>query len=122
MAFSPHPEPGVFKYNFALETHPFARNTKPDRINGGVASNKPFFFSVPAPKGTYKVAVFTGDPNAACQTTIKINSRTVIEHADTEPARTREVSFTTKLASPPLTIEFAGQRPCLDALEVRPVP
>jgi hypothetical protein len=124
LAFSPHPEPGVFKYNFATETHTFARGTKPDRINGGVASTKPFYFSVPVPKGTFKVSVFTGDPNAACRTTIKVGSRVMVEQADTEPARTREVSFEIKIidAKVPLTLEFGGTRPCLDALEIRPVP
>lgn len=124
LSFSPHPEPGVFKFNFATETHTFARGTKPDRINGGVASNTPFFFSVPVPKGTFKVGVFIGDPNAACHTTIKAGSRLMVDHADTEPARTREVNFEIKItdATIPLTLEFAGSRPCLDALEIRPVP
>jgi hypothetical protein len=131
-----HPEPGVFKYNFATGSprptdrytkergYGFDHGTQPDRINGGIASNKPFYFSVAVPRGTFKVSAFIGDPDAACATAIRANSRLMIEHADTQPARTREVSFVLKVAdtSVPLTLEFGGARPCLDALEIRPVP
>jgi lysophospholipase L1-like esterase len=154
---------GVYTYNFANGTvtpndsytkergYGFDLDTKPDRITGGVASDKSFFFSVTVPEGNYRVTAILGDPNGACTTTIKAESRRLmIEKAETAPGRTRQVSFTVNVRNsklpPPeknapggdqvrlndreagvlhwddkLTLEFGDKRPCLDALEIRKV-
>lgn len=154
---------GVYTYNFATggpaptETYTAERGygfdlgTRPLRITGGVAGDKPFFFSVAVPEGNYHVAAILGDPLAACSTTIKAESRRLmIEKAETPAGRTRAVQFTvnvrnSRLPAPPanapggdrvrlndreagvlhwddkLTLEFSGSRPCLDALEIRKV-
>ncbi len=153
----------TYKYNFGSGTpspsdtytkergYGFDLGTQPAKITGGVASDKSFFFSVAVPEGNYHVLAVIGDPNAACVTTIKAESRRLmIEKAETDAGKTRQVEFTvnvrnSKIPPPPanapggdqvrlndreagvlhwddkLTLEFGNKRPCLDALEIRKV-
>jgi lysophospholipase L1-like esterase len=154
---------GVYTYNFATGNpspndtytkergYGFDLGTHPTKITGGVASDRSFFFSVTVPEGNYHVSAILGDPNGACVTTIKAESRRLmIEKAETEAGRTRAVEFIVnvrnfKVPPPPLngpggdqvrlndreagvlhwddklTLEFGNKRPCLDALEIRKV-
>jgi lysophospholipase L1-like esterase len=116
-----------------------------------VASDKSFFFSVTVPEGNYHVTAVLGDPNGACTTTIKAESRRLmVEKAETEAGKTRSVDFIVnvrnfKVPAPPLnapggdqvrlndreagvlhwddklTLEFGNKRPCLDALKIERV-
>lgn len=99
----------------------FDFGTRPVRITGGVAGDKPFFFSVTVPEGNYRVTANLGDPDAACSTTIKAQSGLLtIEHAETDAGRTRQVAFAVNVhGAGKLTLEFNGRHACLDALEIR---
>jgi lysophospholipase L1-like esterase len=154
---------GVYTYNFATGNpaptdsytkergYGFDLGTRPEKITGGVAGDRSFFFSVAVPEGNYHVSAILGDPNAACVTTIKAESRRLmIEKAETPAGRTRAVDFivnvrNSRVPAPPanapggdrvrlndreagvlhwddkLTLEFGNRRPCLDALEIRKV-
>jgi lysophospholipase L1-like esterase len=160
---APAQEAGVYTYKFGSGTpaptdayskergYGFDLGTQPVKITGGVASDKPFFFSVTVPESNYHVTAVLGDPNGACVTTIKAESRRLmIEKAETEAGKTRSVDFVVnvrnfKVPPPPtnapggdqvrlndreagvlhwddkLTLEFGNKRPCLDALEIRKV-
>jgi lysophospholipase L1-like esterase len=161
--FAPLAFSQTYTYNFASGTpsptdnytkergYGFDLGTQPTKITGGVASDKSFFFSVTVPEGNYHVSAVLGDPNGACVTTIKAESRRLmVEKAVTEAGRTRQVEFIVnvrnfKVPPPPtnapggdqvrlndreagvlhwddkLTLEFGNKRPCLDALEIRKV-
>lgn len=117
-------------------------NTKP------TAAGTPFFFSVAAPEGNYRVTAAFGDPGRACQTTVKAESRRLmVEALQTAPGRLTPVTFivnvrNANVPAPPqnapggdrvrlnsretgalhwddkLTLEFDGPRPCLAKLDI----
>lgn len=107
-------------------------------------SDKPFFFSVALPEGNYQVTVTLGDRQDASTTTVKSESRRLmLKEVSTQPGKFVTHSFTVNVRNSQiatggavalkpreqgvfhwddkLTLEFSGQRPCLDAVEIVPV-
>jgi len=108
-----------------------------------VTSDTPFYFSVKAPEGNYKVTVTLGDAQQASETTIKAElRRLMLEKVATEPGQTVQRSFIVNVRTPQipgggrvrlkgrektqeawawddqLTLEFNGARPCVCALDM----
>ena len=115
------------------------------------AGNRPFYFSVAVPEGTYEVTATLGGGDSASDTTVRAECRQLLlEHVVTRPglAETRRFLVnvrTPRLPPPPrhapggtavvlgereagwlrwddkLTLEFDGPAPRVAALEIRPV-
>lgn len=107
-------------------------------------SEGPMFFSVRVPEGTYRVTVTLGDPWRSTTTTIKAESRRLMEKKiTTEAGKFRTVSFLVSIWDSTisdtrvvrlkprefdkldwdhkLTLEFGNIRPSVEAVTVRPV-
>lgn len=108
-------------------------------------SDGPMFFSAKVPEGIYRVTVTLGDPWRPTVTTIKAESRRLMEKKiTTEAGRFRTVSFlvsvwdsvidrkkTVRLKprevdeldwDNKLTLEFGNRRPSVEALTIEPAP
>jgi lysophospholipase L1-like esterase len=106
-------------------------------------SDKPFYFSVKLPEGTYRVTATLGDSVAESTTTIKAElRRLMLEKVHTEAGRFQTRRFLVNIRTPQimagaevrlkerekttemvnwdqkLTLEFNGSRPCLCGLEI----
>lgn len=103
----------------------------------------PFFFSVLLPEGNYDIKITMGDLYGESITTIKAESRRLmLENFKTEPGEFKEFSFTVNLRSinigkskekvqinereknklnwdNKLTLEFNGNRPCINTIEIK---
>ena len=110
---------------------------------GALASGKPFFFAVDLPEGNYDVAVHLGDPAAASDTTVKVESRRLmLESVKTAKGEMATCTFTVNIHTPEiggtdrqvslkpreigalhwddkLTIEFNGPHPAVAGLEIK---
>ncbi len=107
-------------------------------------SESPLFFSVKIPEGNYKVTVTLGDQWRSSKTTIKAESRRLMEkEITTKPGEFKTVSFMVsvwnstirgdrkvKLKSRELdkldwdhklTLEFNNSRPCINAITIKKV-
>ncbi|MDD4992379.1 MAG: rhamnogalacturonan acetylesterase [Paludibacter sp.] len=107
-----------------------------------IASEKPFYFSVQLPEGHYRVVLTLGGNTEGSSTTVKAESRRLMfEKLKTEAGktitktiivdlRTPKVDDSTKIKLKPrelkyinwdnkLTLEFAGEKPCISAIEIR---
>ncbi len=111
----------------------------------GCGSDRPFFFSVKLPEGNYNVTVTLGDAAKPTVTTVKAESRRLmLEGIQTIPGRFVTRTFTVNLRTPrigagsdgvklkprergppptldwddKLTLEFDGQCPCIQSLEI----
>ena len=128
-------------YGFDLGTHA-------ETTGHSATGDKPFFFSVDAPEGNYRVTATLGDAAGACVTTVKAESRRlVVEKVATAAGESKPVTFivnvrNSKLPPPPLnapggdqvrlndreagvlhwdnklTLEFGNARPCVSALDI----
>ena len=107
----------------------------------------PFYFSVKAPEGNYRVTVTFGDREAATRTTVKAElRRLMVENAATRAGEFRAVSFVVNVRTPQiagtdaevslkerertmewwawdekLTLEFGGARPVVSAVEIEKI-
>ncbi len=113
---------------------------------GGIASEKPFLFSVKLPEGNYAVTVAFGDDAAASDNTVKAEMRRlVLENVATKKGEVVKRTFVVNVRTPKipggpevrlkarekesemvnwdskLTLEFNGARPALRALDIEPV-
>jgi len=102
------------------------------------------FFSVKVPEGTYEVTVTLGDARRASKTTIKAESRRLMEkEVVTKPGEFKKVSFMVSIWDSvinenkvvilksrerdkldwdnKLTLEFSNARPCVDAITIKKV-
>ena len=111
-----------------------------------ISSTKPFLFSVAVPEGNYQVTVTLGDPDSESQTTVKAEiRRLMIENARLEKGTLATYTFNVNVRTPQipggetvrlkarektgeirawddkLTLEFDGARPCVKAIEIKPV-
>jgi lysophospholipase L1-like esterase len=111
-----------------------------------IVAEHPFYFSVAAAEGNYKVTVKLGDPNGISQTTIKAElRRLMVLGARTQQGETVTRSFIVNVRNPQypggkvhlksprettneawawddkLTLEFNGKRPCVQSIEVEKV-
>lgn len=126
-------------YGFDLGTHP------------GASPPQPFYFSVAAPEGNYRVTVTFGDPKASSDETMRAESRQLLlEHLATAPGafvtRSFIVNIRTPAIPPPpknapggsavslnpgeigllrwddkLTLEFDGAAPRVRTIKIEPV-
>jgi lysophospholipase L1-like esterase len=113
-------------------------------VNGGaVTAAVPFSFSVAVPEGNYRVALTLGDPGGDSNTTVKAELRRlmleniktsngqVVRHTIVVNTRTPRISTGGEVRlkdrekneewpawDEKLTIEFAGERPCVSAIEI----
>lgn len=106
-------------------------------------SAQPFLFSVDLPEGNYRVTVTLGDVGGASSTTVKSESRRLhLDRVTTAAGQTVTRSFLVNTRTPALakggtvklkpreipyyhwddklTLEFAGERPCVAAVEIAP--
>ncbi|HEY0460596.1 MAG TPA: rhamnogalacturonan acetylesterase [Pyrinomonadaceae bacterium] len=108
-------------------------------------SAKPFYFSVKAAEGNYKVTVTFGDKTQATETTVKAElRRLMLENIKTAKGRFRTETFIVNVRRPQfpggevklkdrektmewwawddkLTLEFNGARPVIDAVEIEKI-
>ena len=139
----------VFRDDLGYGFEPGAAIVGIDRGGGDAAhrhfctSDRPFFFSVAAPEGNYRVTVTLGDAAGASTTTIKAElRRLMVEKAQTSPGQFTQRTFIVNLRTPQipndgsvklkpreltseawdwdrkLTLEFNDRRPCLVALTI----
>lgn len=113
--------------------------------DGGVTSDRPFFFSIALPEGNYRVTATFGDPFGATTNTVKaearrlmlenlittngefatrsfvVNTRTVNYPGGKVHLKPRELTNEVVTWDGKLTLEFNDARPILRALEIAPV-
>lgn len=69
--------------------------------NGGVTSEKPFFFSVALPEGNYRVQISFGDLKDATSTTVKAElRRLMLEKVEAAPGKGASGIFTVNVRTP----------------------
>lgn len=123
---------------------------KPHAFNGakltdGWTADGPFSFSAKLPEGNYRVRVMLGDPGQPSQTAIKAEARRyVIRPQNLQAGETEWVEFDVNVRTPALpdggqvrinqrevgtrtwddrlTLEFLGDHPAVDAIEITPDP
>ncbi len=118
-----------------------------DALRGDfITSQQPFQFSVALPEGSYQVAVTLGDPDGESQTTVKAELRRLfVEKAHLAKGKTDSYTFNVNIRTPQipggdqvrlkpretqgeakawddkLTLEFDDTKPCVSAIEIKPV-
>jgi lysophospholipase L1-like esterase len=133
-------------YGFDFGTKPEAvnRSGKRSLTSGFVTSDKPFFFSVKIPEGTYDVKIITGDLKEESVTTIRTESRRLLfEKVINAAGKFQELTATINIRVPAIaetgeevkrkpremnkldwdnkiTFEFTDKRPCICAVEITP--
>jgi len=115
-------------------------------IDGGIAADKPFYFSVAVPEGNYKVTVSMGDPVSESDTTVKAElRRLMLQDVKTPAGKFETRTFVVNVRTPSypggqvhlkspretigeawawddkLTLEFNGKHPTLRSLVIEPV-
>ena len=109
-------------------------------------SDKPFFFSVPIPEGSYRITVVLGGPQASVTTVRAEGRRLMLEKIATQPDASITKIFDTnvrypEIASDPknlvklkpreqgilnwdhkLTLEFNGNHPSVRSIDIEPIP
>jgi lysophospholipase L1-like esterase len=109
-------------------------------------SDKPFFFSVPIPEGSYRVTVVLGGPHAAVTTVRAEGRRLMLEKFPTKPNESVTKTFDTNVRYPEisedpnnlvrlkpreqgilnwdhkLTLEFNGEHPSVRSIDIEPIP
>jgi lysophospholipase L1-like esterase len=109
-------------------------------------SDKPFFFSVPIPEGSYRITVVLGGPQAAVTTVRAESRRLMLEKIPTAPNAAVTKIFDTNVRYPEiagqpntevklkprelgildwdhkLTLEFNGDHPSVRSIDIEPIP
>jgi lysophospholipase L1-like esterase len=113
-------------------------------------SDKPFFFSVPIPEGSYRVTVVLGGPQASVTTVRAEGRRLMLEKIPTKPNESVTKTFDTNVRYPEisgqpaggpnslvrlkprelgilnwdhkLTFEFNGDHPSVRSIDIEPIP
>jgi lysophospholipase L1-like esterase len=109
-------------------------------------SNKPFFFSVPVPEGSYRITVVLGGPQASVTTVRAEGRRLMLEKIATKPDESFTKTFDTNVRYPEidgdpknlvklksrelgilnwdhkLTLEFNGDHPSVRSINIEPIP
>jgi lysophospholipase L1-like esterase len=109
-------------------------------------SDKPFFFSVPIPEGSYRVTVVLGGPHAAVTTVRAEGRRLMLEKIPTSANASVTKIFDTNVRYPEisgdpnnlvklkprelgilnwdhkLTLEFNGDHPSVRSIDIQPIP
>ena len=109
-------------------------------------SDKPFFFSVPVPEGSYRITVVLGGPQATVTTVRAEGRRLMLEKVATKPNDSVTKTFDTNVRYPEisgdpnnlvklkpreqgildwdhkLTLEFNGDHPSVRTISIEPIP
>jgi lysophospholipase L1-like esterase len=109
-------------------------------------SDKPFFFSVPIPEGSYRITVVLGGPQASVTTVRAEGRRLMLEKIPTKPDESVTKTFDTNVRYPEisgdpknlvklkprelgilnwdhkLTLEFNGDHPSVRSIDIEPIP
>jgi lysophospholipase L1-like esterase len=109
-------------------------------------SDKPFFFSVPIPEGSYRITVVLGGPQASVTTVRAEGRRLMLEKIATKPDASITRTFDTNVRYPEisgdpnnlvklkprelgilnwdhkLTLEFNGDHPSVRSIDIEPIP
>jgi lysophospholipase L1-like esterase len=113
-------------------------------------SDKPFFFSLPIPEGSYRITVVLGGPQASVTTVRAEGRRLMLEKIATQPGQSITKSFDTNVRYPEvqgqpsgtpathvklkprelgildwdhkLTLEFNGDHPSVRSIDIEPIP
>jgi lysophospholipase L1-like esterase len=109
-------------------------------------SDKPFFFSVPIPEGSYRITVVLGGPQASVTTVRAEGRRLMLEKIATKPDESITKIFDTNVRYPEisgdpknlvklkprelgilnwdhkLTLEFNGDHPSVRSIDIEPIP
>jgi lysophospholipase L1-like esterase len=125
----------------------FEPGAKIDVDDRGVTSESPFYFSVAVPEGNYKLTVTLGDPKADSTTTVKAElRRLMLEQIHTPAGQFATKEFIVNVRTPPIstggsvrlkgdreskeeawawderiTLEFNGQHPSVDSIQIEKV-
>ena len=123
----------------------FDLNTVPEVAAKSCSSDKPFFFSVPLPEGSYRVTVVLGAEQASTTTVWAEARRLMLEKVSTKPKGSVTRSFDTNVRVPEiagnamhrvklkpreignldwdtkLTLEFNGEHPSFRSLVIEPI-
>ena len=126
----------------------FDLGTLPAFDGKACASDKPFFFSVPLPEGSYRVSVMLGGPQASVTTVKSEARRLMLEKVATKPAASIARSFDVNVRvpeisnatggpqnrvrlkprevgnlnwDPKLTLEFNGEHPSVRSISIEPI-
>jgi len=118
----------------------------PSIIGRSCTSDKPFFFSVPIPEGSYRITVVLGGPQASVTTVRAEGRRLMLEKIATQPDESVTKTFDTNLRYPEiagdpknlvklkpreqgilnwdhkLTLEFNGDHPSVRSIDIEPIP
>jgi lysophospholipase L1-like esterase len=113
-------------------------------------SDKPFFFSLPIPEGSYRITVVLGGPQPSITTVRAEGRRLILEKIATQPNESVTKSFDTNVRYPEiqgqpsgtpatqvklkprelgildwdhkLTLEFNGDHPSVRSIDIEPIP
>jgi len=109
-------------------------------------SDKPFFFSLPVPEGSYRITVVLGGPQASVTTVRAEGRRLILEKIPTKPDESVTKTFDTNVRYPEiagdpknlvklkprelgilnwdhkLTLEFNGDHPSVRSIDIEPIP
>ena len=109
-------------------------------------SDKPFFFSVPIPEGSYRITLVLGGPQASVTTVRAEGRRLMLEKIPTQPNASVTKVFDTNVRYPEiagdpnnlvklkpreqgilnwdhkLTLEFNGDHPSVRSIDIEPIP
>ena len=124
----------------------FSRNDKNLLLSGFCSSDKPFYFSVAVPEGSYKVTVTFGDFFDSTETTVKAElRRLMLENVETKKGKFKTETFIVNVRRPEistggtvklkdreklleawawdekLTLEFNGKKPNVNAIEIEKI-
>ena len=130
---------------YTATTSGFDLNTVPEVAAKSCSSDKPFFFSVPVPEGSYRVTVVLGGELASTTTVWAEARRLMLEKIITKPKGTVARRFDTNVRVPEigddathrvrlkpreignldwdtkLTLEFNGDHPSFRSLVIEPI-
>jgi lysophospholipase L1-like esterase len=134
---------------FTDSTAGFDLLPSPEITARSCTSDKPFFFSVPIPEGSYRITVVLGGPKASVTTVRAEGRRLMLEKIATKPNESVTKTFDTnvrypEISGPPngdpnskvrlkdrelgilnwdhkLTLEFNGDHPSVRSIDIEPI-
>jgi lysophospholipase L1-like esterase len=131
---------------FTDSTAGFDLLSSPNINDKACTSDKPFFFSVPIPEGSYRITVVLGGPQASVTTVRAEGRRLMLEKIVTQPNESITKTFDTNVRYPEisgdpknlvklkarelgildwdhkLTLEFNGEHPSVRSIDIEPIP
>jgi lysophospholipase L1-like esterase len=133
-------------YRFTDTTAGFDLLPSPNVTEKSCTSDKPFFFSVPIPEGSYRITVVLGGPQPSITTVRAEGRRLMLEKVPAGPNDSVTRTFDTNVRYPEidgdpqdkvklkprelgilnwdhkLTLEFNGDHPSVRSIDIEPIP